>query len=273
MIRKSLELDISLIKIKSLSLLQRFHLIFQKYKVLLEILVGSKGAFGIKGVRMQLKDISGLGTTQSSIIDFYNDIVESCIIDKKRPYIVDAGANIGQFCNAAKLFFPNAHLFSFEPDPVVYKQLVENTRTLRFVKTFNFGLGDRSQKLPFYVHDLSVMSSFKKYDDHFYGEKDVSYIRVEPLDKTLSTIESIDLLKIDVEGFELNVLKGAKNILKRTNYLLIEISLGRSQTTDTNLGLLKYISELEPNSKIVKFGRPLGKISNPTCQDLLIKLR
>ena len=80
----------------------------------------------------------------------------------------------------------------------------------------------------------------------------------------------VDLVKIDVEGFEIEVLRGATALLGRTRYLLIELSLGREDST-ANLEVLRT-STTSPRARIVRMGRPLGNPNAPICQDVLIDL-
>jgi hypothetical protein len=85
---------------------------------------------------------------------------ETDVLSRVAPVIVDVGANVGQFCNAAKLFFPDAKVFAFEPDPRVYAQLRKNTSAMVGVECFNVGVGVSTERHPLHRHRYSVMSSF-----------------------------------------------------------------------------------------------------------------
>jgi hypothetical protein len=97
-------------------------------------------------------------------------------------------------------------------------------------------------------------------------------VDVARLDDVLPAGEMIDILKIDVEGFELEVLKGSIESLRRTRYLLLELGLGR-QDDGRNLEVLSLVKSLAPDSRIIRFGRPLGGTAQPACQDVLISLQ
>lgn len=271
-LKKSLQLDGSLLGIRYLSFGQRLRFIWQKYAAVIRIKLLGRAHLDVGLARFTFTDPISMGTLQSSIVDFYDDIAAPQMLSGSRPIIVDVGANIGQFCSAAKLFFPKSSVYSFEPDPEVFEQLEANLQGAKGVELFNIGLGEKREKLPFYVHNLSVMSSFKQYDGHDYTDSDTKYLEIRSLDKVLSKVPHIQLLKIDVEGFEMQVLRGGVKTLQRTDYLLIEISMGREQAEDNNLGLLRLVHELCPQAKIVKFGRPLGNPKRPACQDILIRL-
>jgi FkbM family methyltransferase len=268
---KSVEFDLKLMRVRTLPLQWRLRFVVKKYRTLLRLRFGRPAKFEIEPLSLLIRDISGLGTLQSSIIDFFNDVVSSGVLGTA-PLIVDVGANVGQFANAAKLFFPEARIISFEPDPETYADLQVNTHGLRDVDLDNIGLGDREGVLTFYRHKLSVMSSFGVQADDMAHHRGSTELPVRRLDAVLDSDDRPDLLKIDVEGFERQVLQGAWETVTRSRYILIEVSLGRADGAG-NLQLLRDIVEHAPNAAIIRFGRPLGDPHLPTCQDVLISVQ
>jgi FkbM family methyltransferase len=273
MLQKSLRLDVDLLRIPALTVGQRLSFLGQKYRALARLAVGRRAEIRLGTLRYEAANVSALGTLQSSIVDFYHDVILSRTITRPDPVVIDIGANAGQFCNAVKLFLPAARVYSFEPDPEVFRQLERNTEGLRGVTLFNIGLGDQAEVLPFYVHELSAMSSFRQYDGVTYDRAHTKELEVRRLDEVLPGITTIDLLKVDVEGFELKVLGGADEALRHARYLLIEVGLARGQVAHTNLALFTAVQTAAPDAQIVKFGRPLGHPAHPTCQDVLVRLR
>jgi FkbM family methyltransferase len=268
---KSVELDLRLMRICALPLRWRLRYVAKKYKMLLRLRSSCPVKFEIGPLSLQIRNISGIGTLQSSIVDFFDDVVSSDLLGST-PLIVDVGANVGQFANAAKLFFPEARVISFEPDPETYADLQVNTHGLRDVELHNIGLGDRDGVLTFYRHELSVMSSFSDDAADTANHRGSKQLPVCRLDAVLKSDDRPDLLKIDVEGFERQVLQGAWETVSRCRYVLIEVSLGRSGGAG-NLQLLRDIVEHAPNAAIIKFGRPLGGTYRPMCQDVLISVQ
>jgi FkbM family methyltransferase len=262
LISQSLKLDSRLLRARGLSLRWKLRFLCRKYLALVGL---GRGAvqFRVRPLDLTIRNMSGLGSLQSSIVDFHDDVVASGVLHGS-PFIVDVGANIGQFTNAAKLFFPNAHVICFEPDPKVFDDLLRNTRALDHVEVQNAGLGASEEKRTFHRHPLSLMSTFRETS----GAETVE-LNVCRLDDTIDSATPIDLLKIDVEGFEREVLEGGWQALGRTRYLLIELSLNRSGGRD-NLQLLSTIAQHAPRASIVRFGRPLGELDEPLCQDALI---
>lgn len=267
---KSVEFDLKLVRICALPRQWRLRFVVKKYKTLLRLRLGGPAKLEIEPLSLLIRNISGLGTLQSSIIDFLDDVVLSGILGSA-PLIVDVGANVGQFSNAAKLFFPDARVISFEPDPETYADLQVNTHGLRDVELHNIGLGDRDGVLTFFRHDLSVMSSFSAQAADM-AHRGSRQLPVRRLDAVLRPDDRPDLLKIDVEGFERQVLQGAWETVSRSRYVLIEVSLGRADGAG-NLQLLRDIVDHAPNAAIIRFGRPLGGTRRPMCQDVLISVQ
>lgn len=264
---KSIYFDVRLLSIPVLSFYKRLDLLSGKYIALLNIALGGKGMFIVGKSKLAVASIGDVGTIQSSIIDFYDDVVAANIISTSAPRILDVGANIGQFSSAAKLFYPDAKITAFEPDPEVFKILSATHQNQFNVTLHNFGLGERNETKVFYRNRLSAMSSFVN---------DSSVKKIGTVSLPLKTLDSpgqkqCDLLKIDAEGYELEVLNGARNTLKATSYLLVELSLDR-KIAHSNLEILNFIYNECPRSHIIKLGRPLGNRHKPSCQDVLLKL-
>jgi len=227
--------------------------------------------FDLPPLSLILRDISGLGTLQSSIVDTYNEVVMADILPEE-PLVIDVGANIGQFVNAAKLFFPRARVVCFEPDPETFLDLRRNTAGLPRVEVHNVGLGERDETITYYRQKLSAMSSFSRGADLVADRRGAIALRVVRLDDLVDRSTCPDLVKVDVEGFERKVLEGGWETIKRSRYLLIELSLTRSEGVE-NLELLRDVADHVPGASILRFGRPLGEKNRPTCQDVLIALR
>ncbi len=142
----------------------------------------------------------------------------------------DIGANVGWFTLlASKIVGPSGQVYSFEPSPDVYARLSENVRDLTNVQTFQYGIGNRDGELEFASQGASTSASFveaiTEMNKDFLPDTPIRKVRVEirKIDSLLSQIKRPDLVKIDVEGFELEVLKGAANLLSQGPVLIVEI--------------------------------------------------
>ncbi len=133
--------------------------------------------------------------------------------------IFDVGANKGQFltfaCNA--LGSREFHLHAFEPNASAYAELCQTALNYPRVALNNFALGSHPGEADlFYDAPGSGLASLSKRNlTHFGVEMRLSEkVRIETLDAYCADrqIERIDLLKIDVEGHELDVLNGAQGM-------------------------------------------------------------
>lgn len=150
-------------------------------------------------------------------------------------YFIDVGAHKGEFLSYI-LTLNHKKIFCFEPQKNVFKILYKNFKYNKKVKLFNLALADKNSNLTFYVNKLTSTSSFFKSKNTFFlklknfilnskdSHIDKYSIKTRKLDdifvfKKISNI----FLKIDVEGFELNVLKGGNRLLsKKVRYVLVE---------------------------------------------------
>lgn len=140
--------------------------------------------------------------------------------------IVDAGANHGQTAIRFARAFPEATIHSFEPVPRSYALLQRATAALGHVHAHACALGDEQG------HVRMSLNGDDRTNTILGAESAVDHVRV-PVD-TLDAVAvrlglpQVDLLKIDVEGFELQVLRGAATLLRdaRIRYVYAECYLG-----------------------------------------------
>jgi FkbM family methyltransferase len=154
------------------------------------------------------------------------------------PFVLfDVGANIGDYSLAAAgVFAPAKHpvsIYAFEPSPTIYAELKKNTTATSTIQAYNFGLsGKDGSGTLFFNKDHSVTSSLHKGNLVNFG---LSVDAEEPITlKTLDTfcleqnIQTINFLKLDVEGHELEVLKGARGMFSRRAILALQFEIGRT---------------------------------------------
>jgi FkbM family methyltransferase len=138
--------------------------------------------------------------------------------------VFDVGANIGQSALKYRAAFPEAKIYSFEPVKKTYERLKENVKKYNAISCHNIALGGCNGQEKIYLTGQSVTSSFIK-SDKVVGEEVVQVCTVDTF-VLENQIRRIDLLKIDAEGFDLEVLKGAENMLcfGQIPFVLAEIS-------------------------------------------------
>lgn len=149
--------------------------------------------------------------------------------DEADPTVLDVGANVGQTIELFRESFPAAHIHSFEPSPRTYRQLEGRHRSTPDVKLWNCGVGAADGKLPFHENTVSDMSSFLAPGSEAWGQVEgTTEVDVVTLDGFCARngIETIDVLKSDTQGYELEVIKGAERLLeeRRIRLILCEVN-------------------------------------------------
>lgn len=134
--------------------------------------------------------------------------------DKKNPIVLDIGANVGNYSKYILESTNDASVIAFEPHPKTYQQLISNIEEIRF-KAYNLGVGDQNGQLELYDYDTKDGSShaslYKDVIKDLHKANPISHtVTITNLDNFLleQNISTVDLLKIDTEGNELNVLLG-----------------------------------------------------------------
>ena len=153
------------------------------------------------------------------------------LLDYNFKTIIDIGANEGQFASKVRMFFPAAHIISFEPIPAVYQKLINNFNADANFKAFPYGLGDDNAVVEFYENESSASSSLLKMKEHTVHFNKATHttpitINIRKLDEVLQNedIKGPLLVKIDVQGFEDKVILGGENILSKADMILCEVS-------------------------------------------------
>ena len=141
--------------------------------------------------------------------------------------VLDIGANMGTFTIPLAKANPRFTFHSFEAQRIIYYQLCANTfiNGLDNVHCHHFGLSDKRNKLKLTVPDyatetnigaFSIDEETRKNEYECPTQGATETITVFPLDE--GEHKNVRLMKIDVEGHELEVLKGAKKTIKGNNY-------------------------------------------------------
>ena len=157
--------------------------------------------------------------TVSGEIYFINKILPQ-VMDKEAPVFFDIGANIGRFSTAVLNAFPNAAIHAFEPHPRNFAFLKANLPEDR-VECHNLAVGDARGELTLYdradAEDGAHASLYEAAISEIHKQRTVEYsVSMETLDQFCEErgIKDIDLIKIDTEGGELSVLRGAKKLIQ-----------------------------------------------------------
>lgn len=167
---------------------------------------------------------------------------------KKGDTVLDIGANVGIM---SLLFSKNAgingRVIAFEPHPRIYNDLdaaIKKNQTSN-ITAYQLGLGSVPGEFVLNVphSNLGLGSLIRSSTENC----DQYIVQVETLDKIIddSKIKKIDFMKIDVEGFEYNVLKGAHNTLEKTQPKVIVFELNNFAGKVKDHKVIKLLSQYD----------------------------
>lgn len=178
-----------------------------------------------------LTKIHPTNSIESSI--FLNEISNSNIakifsvyLNETKNTVIDVGANIGSISIPLAKRYPNSHFYLFEPHPLIFNKLINNINynKLENVTAQKFAITDSAEtSIPFHAQknaDNLGLSSIKL--NHDIKEFDLIEVGARTLDTIFINKDvTINIIKIDTQGTELNVLMSGKKIIKRDRPIII----------------------------------------------------
>lgn len=164
--------------------------------------------------------------------------------------VVDVGSNIGYvLLNLAQRVGKRGKVIGFEPDPINYRKCLKNVELNAFtnIQLENSGLGHVADTFSLRVDNVRNRGG-NRISIQKEGVEDIVKVNIIKLDNYVKehNIAHIDLIKVDVEGFELNVLKGAEGVLKQNHPMLfIELDdRNLKEQGHSAVELVHYIKDL-----------------------------
>lgn len=162
--------------------------------------------------------------------------LKQIFLDKNIDCVIDVGANFGQYGNFLRNSGYNGWIVSFEPVITVYDKLVETAKNDKKWLCYQLALGDKNEKKILNVYSSTVFSSFLEANDYSKGIWN-SLENVTPQEVPVAKLDDIFpeiyektgcnnyYLKLDTQGYDLNVFQGALSSLAKINVLQTELSL------------------------------------------------
>jgi FkbM family methyltransferase len=146
--------------------------------------------------------------------------------------VLDIGANTGQFASMIRQVLPGAMIYSFEPIETSFRQLKTAAISLGPIECFPYALGESDAVLEMHKNDFSASSSIlEMHSTHaeafpFTAHSVIERVQVRSLDSMAPSLnlQGNVLAKIDVQGYEMNVLRGAEKTLGFLDALIVETS-------------------------------------------------
>lgn len=184
------------------------------------------------------------------------DVKKNLLKDIENPIVFDVGAYIGTTASEYAMIFQNGIIYAFEPTPNTFSQLQENCISIDNINSFNLAISDCDGEIEFFINEFAPTNSLLTPDedaDEYWGKGlvkldkcvNVNTIRLDTFCSEKNILH-IDLLKLDVQGAEIRVLKGASRLLDEGVIQMIYaevifVPTYENQTTYNEVG--QYLSE------------------------------
>jgi len=161
-------------------------------------------------------------------------------------FILDVGAHTGESALAFRKSFPQAVIHSFEPISFIFEALRRNCKSYSNIFCHNLALGDKPGKLRIALSGTDVlwtMNSLKLVATSSTPTELAHTVEVARLDHFCESvgIKQVAVLKIDVEGYECQVVNGAHSLLRegRIAHIMAEVTLNSKDGLHTSLAALE----------------------------------
>jgi FkbM family methyltransferase len=180
-------------------------------------------------------------------LDFLMQLLKD--VGYKPNIIFDIGANNGGWTASALEYFPNANYVLFEPQVNLVENINNRFSSQPNVKCYAVGVGHQKDVLQFTIHDRDDSCNFRMTEEEA-AERGYKQIKVPvvAIDEFIEEqkLPFPDILKIDAEGIDLQVIKGALNSIKNhTEIVLVEVAIMNPKFENTALAVVETMNSLD----------------------------
>lgn len=164
--------------------------------------------------------------------------------------VFDVGANVGQSENTYAKQLPHSNIYCFEPINDSFSTL-KNNIIGKHTHCHNIAFGEKEESVEIKINKkkTSDVISLNNNEQKAHSVNDyLTYkIDVDTLDNftTKHNIEYINFLKVDTEGYDLKVVKGAKNLLLNQKIDFIEVEVSMNKFNDFHVSFVEMYQHLE----------------------------
>jgi FkbM family methyltransferase len=206
----------------------------------------------------------------------YKELNLSSTIKKRRLVVFDVGANKGQSINFFIGIYPAAKIYAFEPSKKTFAKLSSTFKgsLQQDVELFQLGLGEFPGEINFYESKLDETSTFvlpSKDSLHMKKKNKLLFQKSKNAFKTTTAqiitvddfvqdnmINHIDVLKIDVEGFEYDVLRGARISLEEKKINIIQLERHNNDMREDKSPEIDDFLKVRGYFKVKEIKHPFG---------------
>ena len=151
--------------------------------------------------------------------------------NKKFSLILDIGAWCGTWSMAMQKYADQ--IYCYEPNKIHFECLIKNLKTFQHIKLHNHAVGNRDGKIKLTSETATQNTRV------LLEEGETVILKLDSMD-----IHNPDMLKIDVEGLEMEVLKGGHKLLENIEFVMIELNNNSKKYGSSNKLIQKHMKNL-----------------------------
>jgi len=177
------------------------------------------------------------------LFNFYNTLIKMGFTPH---HIVDVGANHGTWTREALRYFPEAYYTLLEPQNWLKKSFQDILDANSKVQYYPVGAGEKEGSFHFTIVDRDDSCSFR------YSQEEAKAAGYEQIEIPVVTLNSLlanselpvpDIIKIDAEGLDIDVLKGASTFFGKTEIFMVEAGVVNRSFDNSFLKLINFMDE------------------------------
>jgi FkbM family methyltransferase len=164
--------------------------------------------------------------------------------------VIDVGANRGDWAQTFSKFFPGAIIYAIEADTRTFQTLCQNLAVAKppNIRPFNLAVSNKTGPVTFYSDENPLLSSILKLPD-LQPRMRTMEIQAQTLDDFFvgNPLDDLRLIKIDTEGHDLDVLRGARRVLSlpALEFIILEFGIDPADQRHVHINeLIAYLSPL-----------------------------
>lgn len=201
-----------------------------------------KRGFEIKKVSTQ-SPLSNANSKDFLLHNFYSILTQFQFYPK---HIVDVGANHGTWTRETLRYFPDAHYTLIEPQEWLkpsFQDLLDSNSKITY---YPVGAGSENGSFKFTIVDRDDSCSFRYTEEEAkengFKQVDIPIITLNDLVKT-NNLSIPDIVKIDAEGLDIEVLKGASDLFGKTEIFMVEAGVVIKEFENSFLKMITFMEE------------------------------
>ncbi|HLA56995.1 MAG TPA: FkbM family methyltransferase [Flavobacterium sp.] len=189
-------------------------------------------------------DANGTGFSKNDLLHIFFTNVKAMGFSPK--HIVDIGANHGTWTRETLKYFPDAFYTLVEPQEWLqpsFQDLLDNNPKMTFHPV---GAGSKPGSFKFTIVDRDDSCSFRYTEEEAlekgYEQVDIPIVTLNDLVSS-NNLPIPDIVKIDAEGLDIDVLKGANNLFGKTEVFMVEAGIVAKEIDNSFLNMIRFMDE------------------------------